>query len=205
MEKYFFDPEIHRYTDKEGNAYEGVTSSLPKNDFAMDEYCAQRGTAVHRIVELHENGTLDESSLEPKDGSLDLRPYYEAYLKFRNHHHDPVGITDVKTGAASPTTLLQLGGYCKLYREGETRTGEKPPYLGYEVKLWHPVYRYAGTLDIIEVESPRKFPVHALYLRPDATFRLSDDYWSEMRENEGYFIAFMIRYQWMQKHLKGAN
>jgi hypothetical protein len=203
MSKYFYNDEIHRYSDADGNIYPGVTSPLPKNDFAMDPYSALRGQAVHKVVELHEKGSLDVDSLTPETGQLDLRPYYEAYLSFRNHHHDPIGLTDIKTGVANPTTILQLGGYNKLYREGETIDGEKPPYLGYEVKLFHPIYRYAGTADIIEIEGPI-YPVHVLYLRPDGTFRLSDDFRKEMKSAEAYFMSFMTSYQWKLAYLKGA-
>ena len=201
---YFFDSATHTYTDDAGIVYPGVTSCLPKNDFAKDKQAAERGTAVHRMIELYAQDDLDEDSIIPAEDQLDLRPYLDAYKSFRAQHKDAVGICDIKTGAPMPITVLQLAGYVKLYLEGETEDCLKPPYLGYEVKLFHPIYKYAGTIDIIEVEDTKRFPVHELQLRPDGTYRLSHDYWKDLRMNEGYFMSFMVAHRWQQKHMKGA-
>lgn len=50
------------------------------------EYAQLRGTAVHRAIEYHHAGVLDESTLHP-----DVRPAFEGYLRFlEDTHHEPL-------------------------------------------------------------------------------------------------------------------
>lgn len=53
-------------------------------DRSILERAQQFGNAVHKIVELHEKGTLDEASLRPQEQYLaDMTPILEAWKAFK--------------------------------------------------------------------------------------------------------------------------
>lgn len=77
-----FDDSTHTYT------YEGakvpsvstIINDLLKTDYSkIDPFYANRGTAVHKAIELYLQGDLDESSLDEH-----VTPYFKAFLKFEN-------------------------------------------------------------------------------------------------------------------------
>jgi hypothetical protein len=74
-------PEERYYVDAVGNRTDlTVTGVLSEAGFYRwfreDEEAAERGTVVHRILELYDEGDLDERSIDPE-----LRPYFDAWLK----------------------------------------------------------------------------------------------------------------------------
>ena len=95
----------------------------------IDEYYMQRGTAAHHATALHDQGTLDESTVDPA-----IAGYLSAWKKFRADTkytpvlierpllHDLYGYCgtldrdglDIKTGAAAPWHLLQASSYREL-------------------------------------------------------------------------------------------
>lgn len=98
------------------------------------EWTRERGSFVHRIIQWHLSGELDEATIDPA-----LRPYFDAWRRFEQEAGyvsdacekvmasdfykfagtvDHIGhlngyycIIDVKTGALSPATAIQMGGY----------------------------------------------------------------------------------------------
>ena len=146
-----FDQEKHEYR-VDGVVIPSVTQIInsvagerwDNIDSEALEYASQRGTAVHLITELHDLGTLDESSVDPT-----LRGYYNAYLAFladvkpqwelveqkafseRPRYAgtvDRVGIVngkkavlDIKTGVKSKYTGLQLSAYAHMIGEKQAR------------------------------------------------------------------------------------
>lgn len=98
------------------------------------EWSRERGSFVHRIIQWHLSGELDESTIDPV-----LAPYFDAWRRFEQEAGyvsdacekvmasdfykfagtvDHIGhlngyycIIDVKTGALSPATAIQMGGY----------------------------------------------------------------------------------------------
>lgn len=139
-----FDAETHTYTDDDGSIMISVTQVLADAGFYgdvakfWDEYSRDRGSAVHKAIELHYAGTLDESTVDPV-----VRPYFDAYLKFadesgfypawcekRMSNHDimvagtadligplngKAAIIDIKSGTPGPATAIQLSGYEYLF------------------------------------------------------------------------------------------
>lgn len=58
----------------------GLLSDYSRVDRSIMERACEFGSAVHKIVELHETGRLDESSLRPKDQYLaDMTPILDAW------------------------------------------------------------------------------------------------------------------------------
>jgi hypothetical protein len=98
------------------------------------EWSRERGSFVHRIIQWHLSGELDEATIDPA-----LRPYFAAWRRFEREAGyvsdacekvmasdfykfagtvDHIGhlngyycIIDVKTGALTPATAIQMGGY----------------------------------------------------------------------------------------------
>jgi len=98
------------------------------------EWSRERGSFVHRIIQWHLSGELDEATIDPA-----LAPYFDAWRRFEREAGyvsdacekvmasdfykfagtvDHIGhlngyycIIDVKTGALSPATAIQMGGY----------------------------------------------------------------------------------------------
>lgn len=53
-------------------------------------YARERGRALHRAIELHAQGILDEQSVHPA-----IRPGFEAYLRFRESAPEPPWVTEL--------------------------------------------------------------------------------------------------------------
>jgi len=98
------------------------------------EWSRERGSFVHRIIQWHLSGELDEDTIDPA-----LAPYFDAWRRFERdagyvsdacekvmasdfykfagtvdhigHLNGYCCIIDVKTGALSPATAIQMGGY----------------------------------------------------------------------------------------------
>jgi len=100
----------HIYRDSAGRVVPGVTGIIRAcglmDSTGWSDYARDRGTAVHKAIELYERGTLDSRSLSPV-----VVPYLDNWIAFKN-----------QTG----------------YRCIET-----------EKRVYHKLYRYAGTLDQI--------------------------------------------------------
>ena len=135
-----FDAAAHRYTVG-GKIIPSVTQiisavGLYEFDFVSKQtlaIAAERGRIVHTYIEWHEQGLLDEGSIDP-----DLAGYFNAYLAAKAAGEIPASPTaierrvysekyqyagtldqmfgskwihDHKTGVESPTHGLQLSGY----------------------------------------------------------------------------------------------
>jgi hypothetical protein len=73
-----FIEDGHIYRDEAGRELPSVTTILKEVGLIEShgtEWHMDRGSAVHRTIELHEKGTLDESVLDPV-----LRPYLQAWM-----------------------------------------------------------------------------------------------------------------------------
>ena len=87
MSALYFDDAEHRYY-LDGEEIPSVTRILkPLNDFSMIrpevlQHAADRGTAVHKAIELYVEGTLDELSL-----CDEIKPYFAGFKKFVAEKH----------------------------------------------------------------------------------------------------------------------
>jgi len=78
-----FDSEHHIFTDRHGKNPPSVTQVLSKAKMTpsydwVDPWYMLRGSHTHKATELHDNGTLDESTVDEE-----IAPYLAAYRKFR--------------------------------------------------------------------------------------------------------------------------
>lgn len=160
-----FDDETHTYYDENDKVVPGVTTALGVLDSyagipeAVLRKAAERGTKVHKAVELHLQGDLDELSLDPA-----IADYFYGYIKFerelgyRPRHSelrvhsakfkfagtldlegpDPKNakrdaVIDIKTSRElMPTVGPQLAAYERAHQEG---TGSKKKYRRYGLLL----------------------------------------------------------------------
>lgn len=140
-----FNPDLHEYTAG-GRRVPHVTGILKTAGLVDDrwftEWARERGSVVHKLCELDDEGDLNESTVDPR-----LVGYLAAWRAFRletgfvpaeveRKVHaaslnycgtlDRVGtlrgkpdlvILDIKTGAPSRATGLQLAAYQRAYQE----------------------------------------------------------------------------------------
>lgn len=197
---FHFNKEHHIYT-LDNTIIPSVTQVLPRIFFNKDPYYMELGSLVHSCIELYNKNDLIEDALDPV-----LTPYLEAYKSFIKENGKPKGIVDVKTGVPQSAEELQLAGYALLVREGLTADGKKAEWT-FEVPLYHPIYRFAGTADIVNVEYSgierdviMPFPMHCLYLSEEGKYKLSIDYSKDYRKNREIFLSFLTVFKWRQQH-----
>lgn len=184
MSKFRFDPETHTYY-MDGVAVPSVTQVLPYNFYGnAKEETRLKGEYVHKAVEYYNLGELDEETLDPV-----LIPYLEAF-KTAQASIVP-GIWDIKSGSPQPVNALQLSAYKMLVTEGVTETEERVKAPAFEVRLYHPVYRFAGTVDIVTGLKN----IGVIYLQDNGKFKTTD-YTKEHRNNLQIFLSFLTVHKW---------
>ena len=129
---------------------------LSHNFSGISSFYAQRGTAVHKAVELVDKGTLDDSTLDPR-----LSGYVSGYRRFLRESgygaeywevplyseslsfagtidklgtlNGRFGVLDIKTSRTlDPAVELQLCAYTLLWNENRT---ERPAEFKYALQL----------------------------------------------------------------------
>jgi len=207
MPKFEFRESDHVYLC-DGVQIPSVTSVLPYNFFGNDtEYIRDRGSLIHKMVYLYNMKNLDEESLDPV-----LAPYFEGYKKFISENGQPKGLWDIKSGSPQPAEELQLTGYALLIREGITNNCKKAEWT-FEEPLYHPLYRFAGTPDIVNVQYSgierdviMPFSMHCLYLDNAGGYKLSKDYSKDYRKNREIFLSFLTCHKWLtERRLKNGK
>jgi hypothetical protein len=167
---------------------------LSRDYSGIDPFYAERGRAAHRVCELMDKGTLDESSLT--DITL---PYFKGYREFVKKsgysplayeiklHHDAggfagtidkvgtlngrTGILDVKTSSSvDPAVELQLCAYQLLWEAS------------------HP-------------NQPVKFR-YVLQLKTNGTYSLITKYSDAIPAT--YWLSIMDTFHWKQKNVRSA-
>lgn len=164
-----FDEDNHFYFVN-GVHYPSVTqviadAGLYGNTSYFTDYHRDRGSFVHKIIQYHLEGELDEDTID-----LALQGYFEAWKRFEtessyvpescetikvNELHryagtiDHIGhmngnycLIDVKTSLIYPATAIQTGGYAMLMKShGVKRFGlqltQEGKYKLTEFKDWH--------------------------------------------------------------------
>lgn len=143
-----FNEKDHTYS-VEGVVYPSVTRVLAALGFYGDavqyftEHSRDRGSFVHKIIQYHLHGELDEESIDPE-----LLGYFDAWLRFEKDTGfkahtiekpmfcpvnlfagtpDIIGelrrdsIIDIKTGDPGPAAALQTAAYEILYGKSAAR------------------------------------------------------------------------------------
>lgn len=116
-----------------GERLPGVTTILhaagfmPSSEF-IDPWYMERGSMIHRATELHDRGTLDESTVDER-----IKGYLESWKKLDRAYSaeqievrlcdtlylyagtiDRLPLCDIKSGGPEPWHTLQLGAYYGL-------------------------------------------------------------------------------------------
>lgn len=191
-----FDADSHRYFWN-GTPVPGVTSLLePLYDFSFvkEEIMAEasaRGTAVHLACELYDNDDLDEESLDPA-----LRPYLDAWIKFRAEHSFTPRLNEKQV---FHTTLRYAG---TLDKEGDLAgkativdiktTATLSPVVGIQLSAYEEALKSEP-----DYTGPRKLARAAVQLKGDGNYKLhhykdSTD-WSA-------FVGLINVSAWKRKH-----
>ena len=193
MPKFEFQAKGHKYL-LEGRELISVTQCLPKSPhMKTDEHYGVKGDYVHDACRLYLLNDLDEDDLDPV-----LVPYLDALKKFL-HDSKGMGITgvfDIKSGAKSPMVELQVPAYIELVNQWQVwiKTERESPLL--EVPLYHTIYNYAGTPDIV-ISDGKVREGYALYLKPTGKYSLSPV--KDIRKNFEQFIHQLNAYRWRKE------
>lgn len=196
MPKFKFIEENHTYW-LDDIQIPSVTQVLPYNFFGNDsEYNKDRGSKVHKMIELYNMKNLDEESLDPI-----LIPYLQGYKKFVAENGTPKNcIIDIKTGTPQPAVPLQLAGYALLIEEAFTLENEKfTDYHNnenyFELSLAHPIYRFAGTIDLVTINNKPQINCYALYLNEKGLYKI-ENHTKGLRHNKQIFLSFLTTFKW---------
>lgn len=158
--------EDHTYR-VDGKVCPGVTEILKGVGFIDDTYytpeSSQRGTYVHKAIELYHTMILDMDSLHKS-----LLPYFEGYLQFLQH-----------TGWKADTDLVEKMLYHSVYKycgridvpfvtDGglnlvDVKTGSVP---------WHTKYQLEGYGELLRNAGRKIMNLYALNLPGDGTYKL---------------------------------
>jgi len=195
MPEFEFIEKGHIYK-LNGTVIPSCTSVLPYFYHGNNEDAMTKGSYVHQMIELEAKGILDEETLHP-----DLKPYLEAYRLFRKQH-ELHGIYDIKSGSPHPCVELQLAGYSLLVNEnGDKFEGDLLQAPVFEQRLYSPIYRFAGTPDIVALESIPclNLKLYAVYLKSTGKYSL-EKVRGNLRHNQQMFLAFLQTHKWRLSH-----
>lgn len=186
-----FIEDTHTYL-LDGVKIPSVTSVLPYNYTGDYEYQRDRGSKVHKMIELYSNGVLDEDELDPV-----LKPYLESFKLSDKPVFDSL-VIDYKTGQKHPCTEIQLAGYVELARVNRKILKDS---VHNEIQLYHPTYRYAGTIDYVALmsELDYKTKAFALYLQADGSKGKYEDHSKDLTRNIGIFLSHVTCHKWQRE------
>ena len=156
-----FNEATHTYT-YEGTKVPSVSTII--NDLLgadytrIDPFYANRGTAVHKAVELHLQGRLDESSMDEH-----VTPYFEAFQKFESETGFKVEETELKVFskplwfAGTLDLIGTIGGKQYLL---DIKTGQK--------QKWHSIQTAGYAIGYGDEQIKRG----AIYLAKNGSYQL---------------------------------
>ena len=194
MPKFEFIPEGHIYKVK-GQRWVSVTQCLPDIYYSDNIEAKLRGQYGHEMCRLYLLNDLNEDTLDDI-----LKPYLEALKLFLSHSKGMgiVGVIDFKLGAKTHLIELQIPAYIELVNNGHDREGNKlASGMHLEKPLFHPVYQYAGTPDIVLGDIPAR-EVHALYLQANGKYKLVSI--PNVRRNLEHFLCKLDSFKWDKEH-----
>jgi hydroxymethylpyrimidine pyrophosphatase-like HAD family hydrolase len=91
-----------------------------------------------------------------------------------------------------------ISGYIEAYKAFR-RDSPQIVVTGQEIRLWHPVYRYAGIIDMI-IEGNRHYK---LFLRENGTYKLVEI--EQIRSHLNVFISALNVVRWREQNIKEAS
>ncbi len=177
--------ESHQYLVKDKLTI-SVTQVIEAKHFC-DKYYLERGKAVHRMAELYNRDDLDEETLDPQ-----LIPFLNALKQFKKDAPHIRGIGDYKSGGFMKWHLLQTAAYRELWLNGIGEDGQplKNVKKGYEVMGYHPLWKYAGRIDLIDIDKP--FPDSVgIYLKATGKYKVEVIRGSDLRRHIQSFLTLL--------------
>ena len=196
MPKFEFNPETHVYT-LDNKIIPSVTSCLPYEFFDDKPDRMGLGSAIHRMAYLNNIGKSDNEILTDPElvqwfQEKNFWKYLRANKKFRREHKLN-GVYDYKR-SPYPATELQLAGYQLLAKEGLMAGDIVPVYVKeiprFEISLYHPVYKFAGTMDILAGDTA----CYAVYLKDNGNYSLVN-HSKNLRKNVQIFLSYLTVYR----------
>lgn len=179
------DPASHTYT-LDGKELPGVTQVLSAEGFIdqawFTEYGRDRGTKVHQTIEFYDADELDEDSLDAV-----LRPYLEAWRRFRAEAHVAVEASEVRLasevyGFAGTIDKLATIGIVPAILD--IKTGQVQPWAAIQLAAYH----------ILLNQTARKR--YAVQLNNDGSYRLQE---FKDRNDRAVFLAALAVNKWKRR------
>lgn len=162
--------------------------------YGSDE-AMERGSAIHKATGLLDGlepgRTLDWDTLDES-----LHGYVRAWERWKRESlagglkHSL--LVDIKSGVPDPRHQLQTAAYKLAFRQ-EARQASVERFV------YHPVLRYAGTLDrfYLGQRKPDMIRRACVYLRADGEYRMV---WHDDPSDEAAFAGLVQAYHWDQKY-----
>ena len=183
-----FNEQDHSY-HSQGVRYPSVTNILAAEGFYGDaaayftEYSRDRGRFVHKIIQYHIEGVLDESTIDPV-----LRPYYDAWLSFERDTgfvsercEMPIA-SDLYKVAGTPDHVGRLN---ECFAIVDVKTGVMNPVTGVQLAAYEL---------LLNVSSAKRF---GLQLKDSGKYSLKE---YKDRTDRGIFLAALSIYQWKKNN-----
>lgn len=145
----------------------------------------QRGTAVHLVCQLHDEGDLDESTIDPQ-----ILGYYEAYKDFLGdygYHSKPIIETPIGNGfyAGTPDRIITE----RPRAVWDIKTGVHMP--------WHALQ---GAAYVNMMEDPFSYSRYGLYLTDEGKYSIKEFPKSEYVSDLNVFLSALNIYKWRRNH-----
>lgn len=190
---FTFDPPSHTYRLGEAvlpsvtQLIDGALVSYAMVPPDVLEAARQMGLAVHRATELYDLADLDEASLDPQ-----LRPYLEAYVRFRR-----------ETGFEPTAIEEQLYHPGLLYAGTPDRCGRMGGDLVVlDLKKMQVLNNWIGVQtsayqELIGAHGRRPKRRFGLSLRKDGTYKLHE---FTSRDDWPCFMSLLTLFNWKARH-----
>ena len=187
MDGLTFSAENHEYR-LQGVRLPSVTqiiadAGLYGNTDYFTEYSRDRGSYVHKAIEYHLAGELDESTLDPV-----IVPYFEAWQKFvleSNYVSDECEHRTASTVYRYAGTIDHIGHLGGHFCIIDVKTGTPTPATGIQL---------AGYENLLKVKGAKRF---ALHLKDDGNYKLIE---YKDSNDRNVFLAALSLFYWKQNN-----
>ncbi len=188
--KIEFDEENHIYR-VQGVKYPSVTeviadAGLYGDTSYFNDYSRDRGTYVHRIIQWHLSGELDEDTVEPV-----LQPYFDAWQKFEKEAKyvsdvcEKVMANDIHRFAGTVDHIGHVSGHFSLI---DVKTGSPHPAHAIQTAAYGILLKHPGI---------KRF---SLYLSAEGKYKLVEH---KDWHDSNVFLSCLSIYYWKKNNLKG--
>ena len=186
MRTVSFDPERHEY---DGGTLVSVTTVIKAaglmGQMPDDPFYMQRGTAVHLVCQLHDEGDLDINTVDPQ--IMGYYAGYRAFLADHGYHCKPVIETPIGNGsyAGTPDRILM-----------------DRPRAVYDIKSGAHIPCHALQLAayVNLLEDPFSYSRYGLYLTEDGKYSIKEFPKAEYVSDLGVFLSALNVYLWRVRH-----